>query len=59
VVFERELLLLLDGETDLGTVHVDDAFMVLMKGRPKMMGALSSPPISRTTKSMGTYDRPT
>jgi hypothetical protein len=33
--------------------------MVLMKGRPKMMGALSSPPISRTTKSMGTYDRPT
>ena len=35
------------------------AFVVLKKGRPRMMGALSSPPISKTTKSMETYDCPT
>jgi hypothetical protein len=34
-------------------------FAVLRKGHPKMMGVLSSPPISRTTKSMETYDYPT
>ena len=33
------------------------AFAVLMKGRPpKLMGALASPPIFKTTKSTGTYD---
>jgi hypothetical protein len=35
------------------------AFMVLRKGRPKIMGAVTSPPISKTTKSTGTYDCPT
>jgi hypothetical protein len=60
MVLKRELLLLiLDSEIDLGGVRVDDGFVVLRKGQPKMMGALSSPPISRTTKSTGTYDCPT
>ena len=60
MILERKLLLsILDCEADLGIVHVDDAFVVLTKGRPKMMGALSSPPVSRTTKSIGTYDCPT
>jgi hypothetical protein len=35
------------------------AFVVLRKGQPKMIGALSSPPISKTTKSTGMYDCPT
>ena len=35
------------------------AFAVLRKGWPKIMDALTSPPISKTTKSTGTYDCPT
>ena len=35
------------------------AFAVLRKGWPKIMGALTSPPIFKTTKSTGTYDCPT
>ena len=35
------------------------ALAVLRKGRPKIMGALTSPPVSKTTKSMGIYDCPT
>jgi hypothetical protein len=35
------------------------AFAVLRKGQPKMMGTLSSPPVSKTTMSLGTYDCPT
>ena len=31
-------------------------FVVLKKGQPNIMGALASPLISKTTKSMGTYD---
>ena len=34
-------------------------FTVLRKDLPKIMGALTSPPVSRTTKSTGTYDCPT
>ena len=59
MILERKLLfLVLDCEAYLGTVYVDDAFVVLRKSQPKMMGALSSPPISKTTKSTGTYDCP-
>ena len=59
-VLERKLFLpIFDCEADLGTVHVEKAFVVLRKGQPKMMGALSSPSISKTTKSLGTYDCPT
>ena len=59
-IFDRKLLLfILDCEADLSTIHIDDGFAVLKKGRPRMMGALSSPPISKTTRSMGTYDCPT
>ena len=55
-VLERELLLfILDHETNLGTVHVDYGFC----GAQEMMGALSSPPVSKTTKSTRTYDCPT
>ena len=51
-VLERKLLLsILDCEVDLGTLRIDDDFAVLRKGRPKIMGALTSPPISKTTKS--------
>ena len=35
------------------------AFAVLTKGRSKIMGALTSPPVSKTTKSTGTFDCPT
>ena len=35
------------------------AFTVLRKGWPKIMGALTSPSVSKTTKSMGIYDYPT
>jgi hypothetical protein len=59
VVPESKLLLLiLNCEADLGTVRVDDGFCMLRKGWPKIMGALASPPIFKTTKSMGTYDYP-
>ena len=59
-ILERKLLLfILDCEADLGTVRIDDGLVVLRKGQPRMMGALLSPPISRTTKSTGTYGCPT
>jgi hypothetical protein len=34
------------------------ALAVFKNGRPKMMGDFSSPPISITTKSAGTYELP-
>ena len=39
MILERKLLFsILDCEAKLGTVHVDDGFAVLRKGRPKIMG---------------------
>jgi hypothetical protein len=35
------------------------ALAVHRNGHPKIIGALSSPPVSTTTKSIGTYDYPT
>ena len=35
------------------------AFAMFRKGQPKIIGALTSPPVSRITKSMRTYDCPT
>jgi hypothetical protein len=55
----KSLLGVSNGEKDLGGVGVMMALAVLRNGFPKMMGALSSPPVSITMKSTHRAECPT
>ena len=55
----KRLLLPFNVETDLGSTSVDDSSELFKNSLPKMMGALSSLPVSITMKSAQAYKVPT
>ena len=55
----KRLLPPLDVEVDIRSTSIDDNSRGVQEWPPRMMGDLSSTPVSITTKSAGTYEVPT